>query len=285
MWHLLSPIGEHCIINSDRLHNDQIYPPIIYQEYGVQLNLKKYSEGILTISTVLFTVAFSFQIILEPIGNLSKLLDTIINVTWAIFVIDYVARFIAAPKKLHWFLRNLLDLVIILVPIFRAIRLLRLLSLVSIIKKLTKNKVRNQVVTYLIFLSIGLVFVASLTILDVERHVPGSHIQSFGDALWWSIVTLTTVGYGDVVPITFTGKCVAIGLMVGSLALVGTVTATLASWLLEKISIESQEQSAAEELSNKEILSEINDMKELIKKQNILLEGLQLQKMPPTETR
>lgn len=77
-----------------------------------------------------------------------------------------------------------------------------------------------------------LVLIASLAMLDAERDVPGSQIQSFGDALWWALTTVTTVGYGDTYPVTATGRLVAVGLMLVGIALVGLVTGTVAAWFV-----------------------------------------------------
>ena len=68
-----------------------------------------------------------------------------------------------------------------------------------------------------------------------RTRTPGSNINSYGNALWWSVSTVTTVGYGDHLPITSEGRAVAIGLMIGGIALIGAVTATLASWLVDRV--------------------------------------------------
>jgi len=80
-----------------------------------------------------------------------------------------------------------------------------------------------------------ILFVASLAVLDAERGREGADIGSFGDALWWALTTVTTVGYGDRFPVTGTGRAVAAGLMLSGIALIGVVTATFASWLIEKV--------------------------------------------------
>jgi voltage-gated potassium channel Kch len=63
----------------------------------------------------------------------------------------------------------------------------------------------------------------------------------FGDAIWWAVTTMTTVGYGDHYPVTAGGRLVAFGLMIGGIALLGTVTATLASWLVETVAAEKEQ--------------------------------------------
>jgi voltage-gated potassium channel len=74
--------------------------------------------------------------------------------------------------------------------------------------------------------------IAALAALDAERHTAGSHITNLGDALWWAATTVTTVGYGDTVPITGTGKLIAAALMLVGISLVGAVTATIAAWFI-----------------------------------------------------
>ena len=80
-----------------------------------------------------------------------------------------------------------------------------------------------------------LAFVAAIAVLDVERSSPDANISDFGDAIWWAVTTMTTVGYGDPSPVTSIGRAVGFGLMLGGIALLGTVTATLASWLVESV--------------------------------------------------
>jgi hypothetical protein len=80
-----------------------------------------------------------------------------------------------------------------------------------------------------------LAFCAALAVLDVERSSTDANITDFGDAMWWAVTTMTTVGYGDRYPVTGVGRLVAFGLMIGGIAPLGTVTATLASWLVEAV--------------------------------------------------
>jgi voltage-gated potassium channel len=66
--------------------------------------------------------------------------------------------------------------------------------------------------------------------LDLERHAIHSTIHSYGDALWWAVVTIATVGYGDKYPVSGPGRGIAVLLMISGIALFGVLTATLASY-------------------------------------------------------
>lgn len=104
------------------------------------------------------------------------------------------------------------------------------------------TNLRGRVLTYLVGASSLLGFCAALAVLDAERASPDANITSIGDAAWWALTTMTTVGYGDCYPSTTMGRWVAAGLMIGGVAIIGTVTGTIASWLVECI---SDEQTAA----------------------------------------
>jgi len=106
------------------------------------------------------------------------------------------------------------------------------------------NTLRGRVVAYAIGSTVVLVYVAALAVLEAERHADGS-IDTFGKALWWAAVTITTVGYGDVTPVTLTGRTIAVAMMIGGIALLGTITATIASWLVEQVAEKDEASQAA----------------------------------------
>ena len=74
----------------------------------------------------------------------------------------------------------------------------------------------------------------------MEQNTPGANITAFADALWWAVATITTVGYGDFYPVTQLGRFVAAGLMIGGIAVLGIVTAAVASWLVEHVAAETR---------------------------------------------
>jgi voltage-gated potassium channel len=117
----------------------------------------------------------------------------------------------------------------------RPLRLLRLLTLFTLLRRATGAWFRGRVTMYVVGSAALLVLLASLAELEAERHAPHSEIRSFGDALWWSFETVTTVGYGDRTPVTGEGRLIAVGLMLAGIALLGVITATFASWLVQRV--------------------------------------------------
>lgn len=76
---------------------------------------------------------------------------------------------------------------------------------------------------------------ASIAMLDAGQDAAYANITTFGDALWWSAETVTTVGYGDRYPVTTEGWLIAFGLMIVGIALLGAITASVAAWMVAQV--------------------------------------------------
>ena len=113
-----------------------------------------------------------------------------------------------------------------------------------------------------------LIYTASLSVFDKERHLPGASINSFGKALWWSITTVTTVGYGDVYPVTNTGRVIAVLLMIGGISLVGVVTGALASWIIQRVAEEDAALQSVTVAHVEELRSEIRTLGQQLRERN-----------------
>lgn len=159
----------------------------------------------------------------------------VINIVWVLFAVDYVVTLVLVPHTKRWFVRHLHELAIVLLPALRPLRLLRLITAVSVLQRSAGTALRGKVILYVAFTSLLMVVMASLAMLDAEQNAPGANSTSFGDAMWWSMVTITTVGYGDYYPVTGLGRSIAAVLMICGLGLLGTITATLASWFVERV--------------------------------------------------
>ena len=230
------------------------------------------AEWALAAVALVFLGAYSIEVLLQPHGLAQHAVDAVTYLTWAVFAVDYVARLYLASDRRTWFFRHLVDLAVVLLPLFRPLRLLRLVVLIGALEKAVGAAIRGRVVLYTICGAVLLVYVSSLAELQSEREVAGAHITSFGDALWWAMSTITTVGYGDVYPVTTTGRLIAALLMIGGISLVGSITATIASWVIQSVSIEDQVHAKVTATEIDDLRGEIIQLRELLQ-QNALRPG------------
>jgi voltage-gated potassium channel len=223
-----------------------------------------HTEWPLAAVALLFLGLYSWQILLEPRGDTADAIGAAMRVLYFVFVADYLARLYLANPRGRWFLRHLFDLAIVALPFLRPLRLLSLAVVVDVFQRAIGDSFRGRVIIYTVFGAVVMVYAASLAILDVERYVPGTHIRTFGDAIWWSITTVTTVGYGDLTPVTGAGKVVAVALMLGGITLLGVVTATLASWIVQRVAAEDNANQAATGAQIEELREEIRRLAKLV---------------------
>jgi len=196
---------------------------------------ERLAEWPLAAVSLLFLASYSIQVISRPHGMTATVMDLVTTAAWAVFVIDYVIRLWLADHRWRWFYRHPLDLAVIALPLLRPFRLIRLIVLVTALQKAVGNAIRGRVIVYTVSGAVLLTYVASLAVLDAERSDPRADITNFGEALWWSVSTITTVGYGDRYPVTTVGRVVAVLLMIGGISLVGSITATIASWIVQRV--------------------------------------------------
>jgi len=222
---------------------------------------QKLSEWPLVIAAFSFLVAYSWQVIGSLSGSPALIAETVIWTTWALFVIDYFVNLALAQPRFRWFYTHLFDLAVVVLPMLRPLRLLRLVTILVVLQRTAGAAFRGRVILYVTGASLLLVWVAALAVLDAERGHDGS-IQTFGEGLWWAFVTITTVGYGDYFPVTPTGQFVAVGVMLGGIALIGVVTATLASWIVEKVSATNEAEKVATKAHIDELAVELRALRE-----------------------
>ena len=149
---------------------------------------------------------------------------------WAIFAAELAIRIAIAPQPATYLQRNWFDLVVVIFPIARPLRIPLVIWRGS---RAYGRVVRFAHVDYLAGYAIGLVLLIATIVTSVEQG-RDSPIESFADALWWSIATVTTVGYGDIVPVTAAGRALAYVLMIAGIGLFATLTANLAAMLARR---------------------------------------------------
>ncbi|MER5737547.1 MULTISPECIES: potassium channel family protein [unclassified Streptomyces] len=165
----------------------------------------------------------------------------VIAAAWAVFVADYAVRLrLSGQHPLRFVHTHLLDTVVLLLPLLRPVRMVALYDRVQRRRGQPRLSLYARVMVYS-GLSVSLLgFTAALTVYHHEADAPGATILTFGDSVWWACSTLATVGYGDVSPVTPIGRVVAVGLMACGLALLGAVTGSFSSWLIQAFTREDE---------------------------------------------
>ena len=255
------------------------YPP----RHGISYNL---FILVLTILSLLVMV-----VLLLPLDDATiKLLQVYDTLICVIFLIDFFFNLFTSPKKSDYFIkeRGWLDLLGSLpsLGIFKYTALLRLarLSRLARIARLLRGENKRALVSDIVknrsqyagFITLLLALIVltttSVLVLQFESHSPDANIKTGWDALWYALVTITTVGYGDRYPVTVGGRITGIFIMFTGVGIIGALASILASLLVgpslapegEESPVEAPASSLEKELT--EIKNELADVRQLIEK-------------------
>ncbi|MFE0424517.1 potassium channel family protein [Streptomyces sp. NPDC058953] len=166
--------------------------------------------------------------------------------TWAMFVADYAVRWRISGLGPSFVRTHLLDAVVVVLPLLRPLRIVEIYESVQHRHEHARLSLYARVMAYASMTATLLGFAGALTVYAAERGAPGATIRTFGDAVWWACSTLTTVGYGDVTPVTPKGRTIAAFMMAGGLALLGAVTGSFSSWLIQSFRLDEDEKPPGE---------------------------------------
>lgn len=211
------------------------------RDVGGRNNFKLVYQIVSAILSAVSLVNLLPIVFVAPSDPSHVLARTIDYVLCGVFFIDFLLQFMVASNRWQYMRhQGWLDLCssiawIDFLRITRIIRLFHFFRTLREMKGLLKLLVRNSTLSVPLFISISTVLILYFTatmILQFEGEGGGA-IQHPLDAVWWAVVTITTVGYGDLVPTTFSGKMLGIFLMIYGVAFYGSVSGFLASWLVE----------------------------------------------------
>jgi len=200
----------------------------------------------------LFMLALCFYAILalayENIATIDTQTRQIIDIAdigvCIIFFMDFIINMIRAPNKWQYFYRwGWIDLASSIpnIDILRAGRAARIMRIFQIMRGVRATKIlatfilerrREGAFLAAALLSILLLIFSSISILHFEKGATAANIKTAEDAVWWSVVTMTTVGFGDKYPITIEGKAVATILMIAGVGLFGMFSGFIAAWFI-----------------------------------------------------
>jgi voltage-gated potassium channel len=158
-------------------------------------------------------------------------------VIWFIVLAEFTARYIVVSDRRRYLNSRQIEPVMVVLPLFQLARIFgveratvlwgegfaRFLAILS-----------HRGLFRVLLAATGLLFLGAWLVLLFEDHAPGSNIHSYHDAIWWAVVTVTTVGYGDRFPVSEGGRAVAVVLMLVGIGLIGVLTATVASFFVQE---------------------------------------------------
>lgn len=201
------------------------------------MKLKRWEKATaipLAVLAMVYLGIYAFEVLADVNGKPKAALEVSSDLIWGLFWADFLVRVALAKNRLRFLRRNLIEIASLVLPAMRAFRMLRVLTAFHQVAQFTKST--GARVNLFLFTSLPLLFfMCALGILDVERHAFRSTIHNFGDALWWSLTTLATVGYGDLYPVTTSGRLIAAVLLFAGIGSMSLITANIASWLMKNI--------------------------------------------------
>jgi voltage-gated potassium channel len=194
-------------------------------------------------------------------------------VIWVVFAFDYFVKLALAPQRWFFVKHNVLELIVVIVPFLRplrALRILRLAAFVGIGSQKSRHSTHVRGVGYVVVITLALVIVLSAVVYEMEHDAAGANIKTWPDSLWWAASTASTVGYGDRVPVTAGGRISALLLMISGIALLGVITASLATFFVSHSRGEKEEEEeqfeAVEDERHRQILDRLTAIESSIAK-------------------
>ncbi|WP_406166661.1 potassium channel family protein [Streptomyces sp. NBC_00996] len=207
-----------------------------------QVRWERRTEVALALASLVFLASYAALVLGHglPAAALDACLAAMVA-AWALFGVDYAVRWRLSGQRLRFVRTHWLDTLVLVLPLLRPLRVVKVYEAVQRRHGQPRLALYARVVFYA-GLSVTLIgFAGALAVYQVEHTAPHATILTFGDSVWWACSTLATVGYGDVTPVTPLGRVIAVGLMGCGLALLGAVTGSFSSWLLQVFTREGDE--------------------------------------------
>ncbi len=193
-------------------------------------------------ASLVFLTSYAIRVLAPglPDGVLALCLALMLA-SWALFAVDYAVRWRLSGQRLRFVRTHWLDTLVLVLPLLRPLRVVKVYEAVQRRHGRPRLALHARVMLYAGLSAVLLGFAGALAVYQQERGAPQASMRTFGDAVWWTCATFATVGYGDVSPVTPVGRLIAVGMMAIGMALLGAVTGTFASWLLQVFAREDDE--------------------------------------------
>jgi voltage-gated potassium channel len=243
-------------------------PPVSATRRQLWIELyEKKTSNLLSFLAFIYLITYSVQSIwYQPGVTWWTLLDLFGKFLWVLFAADLMFRFFMVRPKKRFFRTNWLDTITVVLPQFRALRALRAFSSGGFLSK--TGFLSGGAMAAAALGVVVVVWVGGLMVLNAERGASGAEINSLGDAVWWGFETITTVGYGDFVPVTAQGRIYAVMVMFAGISVLGVVSAGMAATLVKKSSNQVPQESP-----DQDVLDQLNELKAMLAKLEAKVDG------------
>lgn len=202
--------------------------------------MKDYYNILISILALIVVSMLIIELTVELSATTTKIFYIVDNSIWVIFCFDYFGRLIKSKYKRTFIKENVVDLISILpldsafktLRIFRVTKLIKVTRLLKVAVLLTKIKqkldrfLKTNNFNYVIYTTVMTIVFGAIGISIVED-------MTFSNAIWWSFVTTTTVGYGDISPSTGLGRIIAVVLMLVGIGFIGMLTGTITTFFIK----------------------------------------------------
>lgn len=185
-----------------------------------------------------YLIIYSVQVLVQPEAQTAAALEIASVAIYIVFVIDLLLRIVIAGRALltlegiiRFIKVNWLAIGATLLPALRSLRVLRVIVVLRGITPFMSSRANKLGMVVGVTLPL-ILYTAALSALEAERTAEGANILTFSDAIWWSIASVTTVGYGDRFPVTDDGRVTATLLLLVGIGLFSALTALLAAWVM-----------------------------------------------------
>ena len=240
----------------------------LHDELKVRLNGWDWAVFVVALGALLLVLLETFLVLSAPTLAVFQWID---NAACGVFFIDVLVRWRRTGWSAEFWRWGWVDLLAAIpfdaafrtLQIIRVYRILRILRVLYKLQELTTGTTLNERLLALPGVAVVMIIFSTALMVEAERHAPGATIKSGGDALWWALTTVTTVGYGDTYPVTTEGRIIAAGLMLVGIALFGSISAIVTSKLILPKETKDHEELRREVRA---LHGEIRDLRDELKK-------------------
>jgi voltage-gated potassium channel len=214
-------------------------PQLEQERSTLEENLARWLEWPMTFLALVWLAL----LIIELVRGVSPALEQLGLIIWGIFIVEFVLRLAISTHRLEFLKRNWFTGVTLLLPALRAFRVLRLarairgVRLVRILGSVNRGMnsigraMQRRGLSYVVAVTIIVVLLGAAGMYAFERDVEPAVLDSYGDALWWTAMLLTTIG-SDYWPRSTEGRLLSLLLSLYALGILGYITATLAAFFV-----------------------------------------------------